>query len=61
MTSVTAAVLDGTAEVDPCARPEGCVVVLPDLSGGMGSVVTAPFWTDRGIATDLAQRVPSNT
>lgn len=58
MTGVSAAVLMN-GEVDLVKETQGLrVVVLPDLSGGMGSVVTALLGNPiLGIATFLAQRV----
>jgi uncharacterized protein YhdP len=58
MTGVSAAVLMN-GEVDLVKETQGLrVVVLPDLSGGMGSVVTALLGNPiLGIATYLAQRV----
>jgi uncharacterized protein (TIGR02099 family) len=58
MTGVTAAVLMN-GEVDLARETQGLrVVVLPDLSGGMGSVVTALLGNPiLGLATYLAQRV----
>jgi uncharacterized protein (TIGR02099 family) len=58
MTGVTAAVLMN-GEVDLAKETQGLrVVVLPDLSGGMGSVVTALLGNPiLGLATYLAQRV----
>ena len=58
MTGVTAAVLMN-GEVDLVKETQGLrVVVLPDLSGGMGSVVTALLGNPiLGLATYLAQRV----
>jgi len=58
MTGVTAAVLMN-GEVDLVKETQGLrVVVLPDLSGGMGSVVTALLGNPiLGLATFLAQRV----
>lgn len=58
MTGVSAAVLMN-GEVDLVRETQGLrVVVLPDLSGGMGSVVTALLGNPiLGLATYLAQRV----
>ena len=58
MTGVTAAVLMN-GEVDLDKETQGLrVVVLPDLSGGMGSVVTALLGNPiLGLATYLAQRI----
>lgn len=58
MTGVTAAVLMN-GEVDLVKETQGLrVVVLPDLSGGMGSVITALLGNPiLGLATYLAQRV----
>ena len=58
MTGVTAAVLMN-GEVDLVKETQGLrVVVLPDLSGGMGSVVTALLGNPiLGLATYLAQRI----
>ena len=58
MTGVSAAVLMN-GEVDLAKETQGLrVVVLPDLSGGMGSVVTALLGNPiLGLVTFLAQRV----
>ena len=58
MTGLTAAVLMN-GEVDLVKETQGLrVVVLPDLSGGMGSVVTALLGNPiLGLATFLAQRL----
>ena len=58
MTGLTAAVLMN-GEVDLVKETQGLrVVVLPDLSGGMGSVVTALLGNPiLGLATFLAQRI----
>ncbi|MBL8384280.1 MAG: TIGR02099 family protein [Burkholderiales bacterium] len=58
MTGITAAVLMN-GEVDLVRETQGLrVVILPDMSGGMGSVVTALLGNPiLGLATYLAQRV----